>query len=103
MQWDSPSIVLGNHSPTPKTKKAIDKFGGGGGNRTHVRTEAICVFKFYRAKVFVISYLKPKGAVDRGKKNYEDRSRNWPIKHSLQLITKKFPQDKVAQAHNPNS
>lgn len=61
--------------------------------------EAICVFKLYGAKVFVISYLEPKVAAYR-KKNYGDMNRNWPIHHSWYLITKKFPQARVIQAHN---
>lgn len=67
LHWSSLSIVLGNHSPTPKTKGAIVKFW----KNACVMIEAICVFKLYGAKVFVISYLEPKVAAYRKKKAIE--------------------------------
>lgn len=71
------SIVLGNHSPMPKTRRLLTN-----SEKAHEMVEAICVFKFYGAKkVFVISYLKPKVPLDGEKLGRQGR--NWHAIHFL--------------------
>lgn len=60
----------------PKTRRLLTN-----SEKALEMVEAICVFKFYRAKVFVISYLKPKVALDGEK--LRRQGRNWPVSHFL--------------------